>query len=143
MLATEPLRFFLRPMIQVYPEGISFTQSLRGEIVCELPTTGEEIRKDYSTTLEFLENVATELIRFMPGLRDVKILRPWAGLVETTRDSEPVVGRFVYDNLWVAFADSGKGEMFAPVIGDLMAEKIMSGQTNPDLGPYSPARFLP
>jgi sarcosine oxidase subunit beta len=143
MLATEPLRFFLRPMIQVYPEGICFTQSLRGEIVCELPTTGKEIRMDNSSTLEFLENASTELIRFMPGLWNVKILRPWAGLVETTRDSEPVVGRCVYDNLWVAFADSGKGVMFAPVIGDLMAEQIMSGQTNPDLGTYSPARLLP
>ncbi|HYB67824.1 MAG TPA: FAD-binding oxidoreductase [Candidatus Acidoferrales bacterium] len=142
MLATEPLRFFLKPMIQVYPEGISFTQSLRGEIVCQLPTTGEEIHKDNSTTLEFLEKVATELIRFMPALWNVKILRPWAGLVETTRDSEPVVGRYAYDNLWVAFADSGKGVMFAPVMGDLMAEQIMSGQTNSDLGTYSPARLL-
>jgi len=143
MLATEPLRFFLGPMIQEYPEGISFTQSLRGEIVCELPTTGKEVRKDNSTTLEFLEKAATELIRFMPALRDVKVLRPWAGLVETTRDFEPVVGRCVYDNLWVAFADSGKAVMFAPVIGELMAEQIMSGQTNPDLETYSPARLLP
>jgi len=143
MLATEPLRFFLRPMIQVYPEGISFTQTLRGEIVCELPTTGEEIRKDTSSTLDFLEKAASELIRFMPALYNVKILRPWAGIVESTRDSEPVVGRCGYDNLWVAFADSSKSVMFAPVLGDLMAEEIMSGQTNPDLGPYSPARFLP
>lgn len=143
MLATEPLRFFLGPMIQEYPDGICFTQSLRGEIVCELPTTGENVRKDNSTTLEFLEKIAAELIRFMPALRDVKVLRPWAGLVETTRDSEPVVGRCMYDNLWVAFADSGKAVMFAPVIGELMAEQIMSGQTNPDLATYSPARFSP
>ncbi|MGA3108090.1 MAG: FAD-binding oxidoreductase [Candidatus Bathyarchaeia archaeon] len=142
MLATEPLRFFLGPMIQEYPDGISFTQSLRGEIVCELPTTGKEVRKDNSTTLEFLEKAAAELIRFMPALRDVKVLRPWAGLVETTRDCEPVVGRCVYDNLWVAFADSGKGVMFAPVIGELMAEQIMTGPTNPDLETYSPARLL-
>lgn len=143
MLATEPLRFFLGPMIQEYPEGVCFTQSLRGEIVCELPRKGEGVRKDNSTTLEFLENVAAELIRFMPALRDVKVLRPWAGLVETTSDSEPIVGRCVYDNLWVGFADSGKAVMFAPVIGELMAEQIMSDQTNPDLATYSPTRLLP
>jgi glycine/D-amino acid oxidase-like deaminating enzyme len=51
--------------------------------------------------------------------------------------------RCVSENLWVAFADSGKGVTFAPVIGDLMAEQIMSEEANPDLGTYSPGRFLP
>ncbi len=31
MLATEPLRFFLKPMIQSYREGIAIAQSLRGK----------------------------------------------------------------------------------------------------------------
>jgi sarcosine oxidase subunit beta len=142
MLATEPLRFFLKPMIQSYRDGISITQSIRGEILCQLPTRGEKIRNDNSSTLDFLEEAATELIRFIPTLREVKVLRPWAGLVETTRDFEPVTGKFVFDNLWVAFADSGKGVMFAPSIGEMMAEEILSGESNPDLEPYSPDRLL-
>lgn len=142
MLATEPLRFFLKPMIQSYREGISIAQSLRGEILCQFPRRGEKILNDNSSTLEFLEDAARELVHFIPTLREVKVLRPWAGLVETTRDSEPVTGRFVYENLWVAFADSGKGAMFAPAIGEMMAEEILSGKSNPDLVPYSPARLL-
>lgn len=139
MLATEPLRFFLKPMIQVYRGGISITQSLRGEILCQLPTNGE---KNVSSTLEFLEEAATELVGFIPALREVKILRPWAGLVETTPDYEPIIGKFGFDNLWVAFADSGKGTMLAPAIGELMAEEIVSGETKPDLIPYAPGRFI-
>lgn len=142
MLATEPLKFFLKPMIQVYREGFSLTQSLRGEILCELARKTEKSLKDNSSTLEFLEEAATKLVRFIPALREVKVLRPWAGSVETTSDSKPVIGRFEYDNLWVAFADSGKAVMFAPVIGELMAEEIISGETNPALATYSPARFL-
>ena len=141
MLATEPLRFFLKPMIQMYPQGIFITQSLRGEILCQLPTKGEKIRKDNSSTLEFLEEAATELVQFIPALREVKVLRPWAGLVETTRDLEPLIGKFKYDNFWVAFADSGKGIMLAPTFGELLAEEIMTGEHNSDLEPYSPARF--
>jgi sarcosine oxidase subunit beta len=141
MLATEPLRFFLKPMIQSCDEGISIAQSLRGEILCQFPTRGDNILRDNSSTLEFLEEAARELVHFIPSLREVKVLRPWAGVVETTRDSEPVTGRFVYENLWVAFADSGKGVMFAPAIGEMMAEEILSGNPNPDLLPYSPIRF--
>ncbi len=92
--------------------------------------------------MEFLEEAATELVHLIPTLREVKVLRPWAGLVETTRDFDPVTGRFVYKNLWVAFADSGKGVMFAPAIGEMMAEEILSGKSNPDLVPYSPVRLL-
>jgi sarcosine oxidase subunit beta len=142
MLATEPLRFFLKPMIQSCPEGISFAQSLRGEILCQFPTKKQQNQDDNASTLEFLEEAATELVHFIPALREAKVLRPWAGLVETTRDFRPVTGRFVYDNLWVAFADSGKGMMFAPAIGEIMAEEILSGKSNPDLEPYSPTRLL-
>ena len=143
MLATEPLRFFLGPMIQEYPEGISFTQSLRGEIVCELPTTGRKFARITRPHWNSLRRLRLNSSALCPRCGMSKCLDLGRGLVETTRDSEPVVGRCGYDNLWVAFADSGKAVMFAPVIGELMAEQIMSGQTNPDLETYSPARLLP
>jgi sarcosine oxidase subunit beta len=141
MLATEPLKFFLRPMIQVCPNRLYVKQSLRGEIVCEIPRTDLN-PKDTKSTLEFLEDAANELTRFLPSLRAVKVLRAWAGLLETTRDSEPICGRIGYGNLWVAFGDSGKGIMFAPAIGQLMSEAIVTGEPSADLLPYSPARAL-
>lgn len=141
MLATEPLRFFLQPMVEVSPEHAYVTQSLRGEIVCEIPMKGHQTQPDTSSTLDFLEEAADELIKLIPALREVKVLRPWAGLIETTPDQEPVVGRSNYNNLWLAFADSGKGVMFSHVIGRMLAEEIISEQPDSDLKPYSPARF--
>lgn len=141
MLATEPLKFFLEPMIQLYPNKLYVNQSLRGEIICDIPRTDLN-PKDTKSTLEFLEDAATKLTRFLPSLRTVKVLRPWAGLLETTHDSEPICGRIGYGNLWVAFGDSGKGIMFAPVIGQLMSEAIVTGEPSTDLLPYSPARAL-
>jgi sarcosine oxidase subunit beta len=139
MLATEPLKFFLKPMIELYPDRLYVTQSLRGEVICHIPRNDPN-PKDTRSTLDFLEDAATEVTRFIPSLRSAKVLRSWAGLVETTRDSEPLCGRMKYGNLWVALGDSGKGLMFAPVLGELMSEAIISGEPNSDLIRYSPTR---
>ena len=139
MLATEPLKFFLKPMIERYPDRLYINQSLRGEIICHIPRSDRN-HEDMKSTLEFMEEAATELTQFIPSLRGAKVLRSWAGLVETTPDSEPICGKMRYDNLWVALGDSGKGIMFAPTIGELLAEEILTGQASPDLAPYSPTR---
>jgi sarcosine oxidase subunit beta len=141
MLATEPLRFFLKPMIQIWPERVYVAQGLRGEVLCQMPRNGERIRMGVSSTLSFLEQASGELIHLIPALREVKVLRPWAGIVETTRDHEPVVGRSEYDNLWLAFADSTKGVMFAHAIGRMLAQEIISDELDRDLEPYLPTRF--
>jgi sarcosine oxidase subunit beta len=138
MLVTEPVKSFLKPMIELCPQRVYINQSLRGEIICHMPRPDQN--KDIRSTLDFLEDAAAELVRFVPSLRAAKVLRTWAGLVETTPDSEPVAGRIGYANLWVALGDSGKGIMFAPVIGEMMSEAVMSGELNADLQPYSPNR---
>ena len=142
MVATEPLKFFLKPMIQVNPKGICLNQSLRGEVICDIPRTGEQVHEDTKSTLEFLQEAAAELTNLLPQMGKVKMLRPWAGLVETTSDLRPVCGRLGYDNLWVAFADSGKGIMLSPAIGKIISEAILTQETSPDLVPYSPSRLF-
>jgi len=141
MLATEPLKFFLKPMMEIYPDRLYVNQSLRGEIICHTPRADRN-QEDNKSTLEFLEDAASELTQLIPSLRAVKVLRSWAGLVETTPDSEPICGKFGYNNLWVALGDSGKGIMFAPLIGELLAEEILTGQASVDLSPYSPTRYI-
>jgi len=138
MLATEPLKFFLKPMIELYQGRLFINQSLRGEIICHIPRTDPD-PKDTRSTLEFLEDAATELTGYLPSLGAAKVLRSWAGLVETTPNSEPICGSTRYGNLSVALGDSGKGIMLAPIIGELVSEAIMSGEPSADLAPYAPS----
>jgi len=137
MLATEPLKFFLKPMIELYRDKLYINQSLRGEIICHIPRA-ESDAKETRSTLEFLEDAATKLTGIMPSLRAAKVLRSWAGLVETTPNSEPICGNIGFGNLWVALGSSGKGIMLAPIIGELMSEAIISGEPSADLQPYVP-----
>lgn len=142
MLATEPLKFFLKPAIQMQPNRISVIQSLRGEVICEMPRGEQGQGDDHSSTFEFLEDAASELVYLVPALRKVRILRPWAGIVESTRDPRPVFDKLNYENLWVVFADSSRGVMFAPAIGEMMSESIISGAPNVDPPPDSPGKLL-
>jgi len=138
MLATEPLKFFLKPMIELYQDKLYINQSLRGEIICHIPRIDPR-PKETKSTLEFLEDAATQLTSFLPSLRAAKVLRSWAGLVEVTPDSSPICGSIGYGNLFVALGDSSKGIMLAPVIGELIAETVITGDANADLLPYSPS----
>jgi sarcosine oxidase subunit beta len=137
MLATEPLKFFLKPMLELYRDKLYVNQSLRGEIICHIPRKDPN-PKDTRSTLEFLEEAATELTSLLPSLRAAKVLRSWAGLVETTPNSGPLCGKIGFENLWVALGDSGKGIMLAPVIGELLSEEILTGKTSDELAPYCP-----
>ena len=140
MLATEPLKFFLKPMIELYRDRLYINQSLRGEIICHIPRTDSN-PKDTKSTLAFLEDAATKLTGFLPSLRAAKVLRSWAGLVESTPNSEPICGNTGYRNLWVALGNSGKAIMLAPIIGELMSEEIISSEPSADLLPYSPSNI--
>ena len=137
MLATEPLKFFLKPMIELYPSRLYINQSLRGEIICHSPRK-ETKAGDTKSTLEFLEDAALQLTSFIPSLRAAKVLRSWAGLVETTPTPEPICGKAGYENLWVSLGDSNKGIMLAPIVGELMSQAIVTGNPSPELQPYAP-----
>jgi len=45
-----------------------------------------------------------------------------------------------YNNLWLALGDAGKAIMFAPIIGELITEEIITGESSAELLPYSPTR---
>jgi sarcosine oxidase subunit beta len=134
MFASEPLKFFLEPAIQMQPNGISIIQSLRGEVICDM-VREEQLGSDNdrSSSLEFLEDAASELTRLIPALRQVRILRPWAGVVESTRDSERIFNKMGFENLWVTSIDSSKGVVFAPAIGEMISKSIRSEK--PTIGP--------
>jgi sarcosine oxidase subunit beta len=130
MLATEPLKFFLKPAIQIQPNRITVIQSLRGEVICEMPRGEQDQGNDRSSSLEFLEDAATDLVRLIPALRRVRVLRPWAGMVESTCDPRPILDKLKYENLWGVFADSSRRVMFAPAIGEMISKSILSEEAS-------------
>lgn len=140
IMATEPLKFFIKPMVICKPSRLFFNQSLRGEIIAGVYGQKEEGYKTDSS-LEFLRTVSKKLRTIAPPLKRVKVLRSWAGLQEFTPDKSPIYSETEIDNLYVACADSSKAFTFAPKIGELFAELITKGQTSLDITDFSLKRF--
>ena len=89
------------------------------------------------------------LARLHPALRDTRIVRCWAGLLDfaalempmagplPARDGTPLPGAFVGAGL------TGHGHPYAPILGLLLAELIADGATHTlSLAPFDPRRYV-
>src|SRR6185369_8175405 len=73
--SSEPLKPFLRPMVSELASGLYCSQSMRGEIVGGCTVKGHGSTYSMASTLEFVATYARRLVRLMPRLADIKILR--------------------------------------------------------------------
>ena len=144
ILATEPLKPFLDPMVIRLSDGIYFSQTMRGEIVGGLtlphPTgTG----RGMPTSPAFLRAMARSLVALVPRLAPVGVLRAWSGFYDDTPDGFPVIGEdprlkgFVHANGF-----GGHGFMLSPASTPRVAKAALGEPTDLDPALFSPARFL-
>jgi glycine/D-amino acid oxidase-like deaminating enzyme len=77
-----------------------------------------------------------------PVFRDIAVKEHRGGLPTMTADGEHIVGPVPgIRGLYVAGGCCVGGLTIAPIIGDLLAEWIISGQPRMDLAPLSPGRL--
>ena len=131
ILVTEPTRRIL-----VYPTGIS-RQTQRGNIL--LGTTYEANCAEKLTTAEAGSKIAAASIRRYPRLKDVHIVRNFAGIRPLPKDGLPYLGAVQrLPGLYVATSHSGI--TLAPVHGKVISELIVDGKTEVPLASYQPER---
>ncbi|HZI64720.1 MAG TPA: FAD-dependent oxidoreductase [Thermoanaerobaculia bacterium] len=92
--------------------------------------------------LEGLHDTAAERVPCLAGV-PIDPARSWAGLYEMSPDRHALLGEAPgLAGLFLANGSSGHGVMHAPALGQLLAERILSGSfTTLDAAPLSPARF--
>jgi sarcosine oxidase, subunit beta len=121
--SSEPLKPFLRPMVSELTSGLYFSQSMRGEIVGGVSIPGHGSTLEMGSTLEFLATYARRLVRLMPVLGDIKVLRQWAGPYDCSPDGNPILGApRACPEFFLACGFVGHGFMMAPIVGKLYAE---------------------
>ncbi len=121
--SSEPLKPFLRPMVSELASGLYCSQSMRGEIVGGVTLPGHGSTYAMGSTLEFLATYARRLVRLMPILGDIKILRQWAGPYDQSPDGNPILGPAPgHPDFFLACGFVGHGFMMAPIVAKLYAE---------------------
>ncbi len=140
--SSEPLKPFLRPMVSELASGLYCSQSMRGEIVGGVTVPGHGSTYGMGSTLEFLATYARRLVKLMPILGDIKILRQWAGPYDQSSDGNPILGPAPgHPDFFLAYGFVGHGFMMAPIVGKLYAEWLTGGQPHEIFGRYTLARF--
>ncbi|HUH15884.1 MAG TPA: FAD-binding oxidoreductase [Gaiellaceae bacterium] len=143
VLVTEPSQPFMTPAVTFYrPQEGWFNQTLRGELVAGVVDPDEVPGMNERSSLRFLGRTARVLLEKAPRLAQLRVVRQWAGVYDTTPDKRPLVGEhperpgFYALNGW-----SGRGMLLAPLAAELLARELAGQGRDPALEPFAPGRF--
>jgi sarcosine oxidase subunit beta len=140
--SSEPLKPFLRPMVSELASGLYCSQSMRGEIVGGVTLPGHGSTYAMGSTLQFLATYARRLVRLMPILAEIKILRQWAGPYDQSPDGNPILGAPAgHPDFFLACGFVGHGFMMAPIVGKLYAEWLTGDAPHEIFSRYRLDRF--
>ena len=126
---TEPVKPYVHTTISSADLHVYVYQTDRGELVIGGPVDPYSTYSQKST-LDMLHELAASTLELLPDLRDINILRQWAGLCDMTPDYAPIMGTvdgidgFILNCGWGTW-----GFKAAPASGKTTAELIATGRT--------------
>ncbi len=137
---TEPVKFFLNPVIVSGTLHVYVSQTARGELVFGASV---DPFTSYSTqgSLEFTEELAGHVLQLMPSLARLRLLRQWAGLCDMTPDFSPIIGATPVAGFYIDVGWGTYGFKAGPVAGEAMAEFIATGTPPEIIATFDLARF--
>jgi len=134
ILVTEAVR-----RLMIYPSG-NTRQTGRGNIL--LGTTYERDQSERLATPDGARKIASDAIRRYLILKDVQVVRHFAGIRPLPKDGRPYLGSVNrVPGLFVATSHSGI--TLAPVHGKVISELILDGNTDVPIRSYNPERYMP
>ena len=140
-MVTEPLKPFLDKTISSANLHAYVYQTDRGEVVIG---GGIDPYPSYSHRSSFqpLEELAAHTLELFPILKNVNVLRQWAGLCDMSPDYAPIMGQVQgIDGFILSCGWGSWGFKAAPVAGKNIAELIATGDTPALIKPFALSRF--
>ena len=127
ILVTEPVASIQGPMFMSFSQNIYCQQTPEGSFIMGRGDKNEPRSYCIDSSWQFMEKMAHTCCRLLPMLRQLSIVRQWAGLYAMTQDRHPIYGEArELKGFFLACGFSGHGFMFAPATGTVVAEAILS-----------------
>ena len=138
---SEPLKPVIDTIAFSPSAGTYFMQSDKGGLVIgggldRVPSYGQR------GNMPMQENVLSGLLEMAPMLAGVRLLRHWAGIVDVTPDSSPLIGPAGVPGIYVNCGWGTGGFKAIPAGGWLFAHLLATGSHHEISRPFDPARFL-
>lgn len=142
MVVSEPLPYVIRHSIGACGGDVYVRQVRRGNIVFGGGEGWGDLDIWRARPKSITSAVAmSKAIEIVPGLRGRHAIRSWTGIEAETPDHIPVIGPCSTPNLFHAFGFCGHGFQLGPVIGLILSELVLRGETPSPIAPFAISRF--
>ena len=139
-MVSEPVKpcldtVVLSPVIHMY-----VSQSDRGELVIG---GGTDMYNSYAQRggIPLLEENISALLELFPAFSRLRLMRQWAGTVDITPDTTPIMGKTPVRKLYISGGWGTGGYKAIPAGGDTMAYTIVHDEPHPLIVDFSLERF--
>jgi sarcosine oxidase subunit beta len=139
-MVTEPVEPILDPCVMSASIHAYVSQSDRGEIVIG---GGADVFTSYRQRGSFhvTRSILAAALELFPCFSRLKLMRQWAGAVDITPDTSPIMGLTPVRGLYINCGWGTGGYKAIPAGGDTMAYTAMHDEPHPLITAFSLARF--
>ena len=139
-MVSEPVKPCLDTMLTSPVIHMYVSQSDRGEIVLG---GGADVYTSYAQRggIPLLEEVVAALLELIPAFSRLRLMRQWAGIVDITPDTTPIMGKTPVQNLYISGGWGTGGYKAIPAGGDTMAHTIANDDPHPLIADFGLERF--
>jgi len=142
ILITEPLDPLFRPMLMSFSRNFYCQQTPHGSIIMGFGDPNERKDGDIGSSWQFAQEMAQKMTAVLPLLKEVSMVRQWAGLYNMSPDAQPILGEHPQiEGFYIAIGFSGHGFMLAPITSKLIAELILKRKTSLPIDKLEIGRF--
>jgi sarcosine oxidase, subunit beta len=139
-MVTEPVKPVLDVVVISASVHAYVSQSDRGEIVIG---AGADAYNSYAQRggLSQLRATIAAVLELFPTFSRLKLMRQWAGRVDITPDTSPLMGLTPVEGLFISCGWGTGGYKAIPAGGDTMAHTIVTGTPHPLIASFGLDRF--
>ena len=144
MMVTARVPAFVEPVVIGVGRKLSFKQAANGTVLIGGGHRGVPDTIGESSTVDFRKLVtsAQTVASLFPIMREAPIVRTWSGIESIMPDGIPVIGPSgTEEACFHAFGFSAHGFQLGPIVGAILAELVVRGETNLPLEPLRITRF--
>ena len=139
-MVTEPLKPLLDVVMISAAVHTYVSQSDRGEIVIG---GGADVYNSYAQRggLPSMRETVGATLELFPSFSRLRLMRQWAGMVDVTPDTTPIMGLTPVEGLFINCGFGTGGYKAIPAGGDTMAYTIANNRPHPLIEPFGLDRF--
>ncbi|WP_372803193.1 sarcosine oxidase subunit beta family protein [Paracoccus seriniphilus] len=139
-MVSEPVRPYLDHVVISPGTGVYINQTQKGEMVMGGVL---DLYHSYGQRGNFptIEKVITSAVEMFPAFSQMRLMRHWAGIVDISPDSSPILGQTPVENMYINCGWGTGGFKAIPAGGYMLAHSIATGRPHELAAPFGLNRF--